>query len=71
MYNVAFTTEFSSNSRVLTLTEPADGRDGIPISLTVDRNGGTTGIVSAQWEIIRSDGKYCHYNTTMHVDGGK
>ena len=63
-YIVAFVTEFSSNSRVLTQTEPADGST-TSVSLTVNRNGGTTGIVSAQWEIIRSDGKHCHYNITM------
>ena len=51
-----FVTEFISGSRVLTVMEPMDGST-IPVALTVNRNGGTTGIVTAQWQLIRSDGK--------------
>ena len=51
-----FVTEFSSNSRIV--MEPVDG--SISVALTVNRNGGTAGIVSAQWEIIRSNGKHCY-----------
>ena len=58
IYHYIFVIEFSSNNRTLTLTEPAAD---MSIRLTVNRNGGTTGIVSAQWTIIRSDGKYYHY----------
>ena len=63
-----FVTEFAGGSRVLTLMEPMDGST-IPVALTVDRNGGTTGIVSAQWQLIRSDGKHYHYYNILY--GGK
>lgn len=40
-------------------TEPPDGST-TTVSLTVNRNGGTVGVVSTQWQIISSDGKHCH-----------
>ena len=45
----------------MTLTEPADGST-IIVALIVNRNGGTTGIVSAQWQITRTNGKYGHHS---------
>lgn len=63
-----FVTEFISGSRVLTVTEPMDGST-TPVVLTINRNSGTTGIVSAQWQLIRSDGK--HYDYYIYCTGVK
>lgn len=48
--------EFSSASLLREVNEP-EGGIGMPVTLLVQRNGGSTGVSQVDWSISRSDGK--------------
>lgn len=57
--NAIFHLEFSSESRILRVEEPEDGESPATVTLTVERLGGTVGVVSVAWIVTSSTGM-CH-----------
>lgn len=51
------TLEFAIESRTLTVEEPEDGESPVEVTLTVQRVGGSLGVVSVSWRVISSNGK--------------
>lgn len=49
--------EFAAGSRDFTVEEPADGSSPRPVTLTVQRSGGTVGVVSVSWRVTVNGGK--------------
>ena len=49
--------EFSAESRTLSVEEPEDGAPPTTLTLTVQRVGGTVGVVSVSWRVIDSNGE--------------
>lgn len=49
--------EFESGSRQSSVEEPVDGSPARPIMLTVQRSGGTIGVVSVSWMVTTSNGE--------------
>ena len=48
--------EFAIGSRTLIVEEPQDGEMPTTVTMTVQRLGGTLGVVTVSWRIISSNG---------------
>lgn len=49
--------EFVAGDRELTIEEPDDGESPRVVTLTVQRVGGTLGVVSVSWRVTSSTGE--------------
>ena len=52
--------EFSIGSRQFSVEEPEDGASPRPVTLMVQRVGGTLGVVSVSWRVTSTSGKHLY-----------
>ena len=57
MLAISCVLEFVSNSRQVVVEEPEDGELPRDLTLTVQRTGGSVGVVSVSWRVTSSAGK--------------